>query len=463
VTQDRHPSSFRDPSGFVFTREGVLFRQVQESYRPHFEKLMASGLYEALVRDRLLVPHEEDAGALQWADPPAYKVLRPAVVPFLSFPYEWCFGELKDAALLTLKVLDLALDRGLVLKDASALNVQFYQGSPVLIDTLSFEIQKPGEPWVAYRQFCRHFLAPLALMAHVDGRLGILQQGFPDGLPLDLASRLLPLRTRLSLGLGLHLHAHAKFERRYSDGAGHPPPQMKGRRGPNLKALADSLRSCVESLKLPSRRTRWSGYELLGSYSEEALRHKREWVAGALDELRPATLWDFGANRGEFSQLASARGIATLAFDQDPWAVEEAYREAKSRRDENLLPLVLDLLNPSPDSGWENAERASLFRRAPANTVMALALVHHLAIGANLPLGRVASFLARCGRSLIIEFVPKEDPQVRQMLAIRDDIFPEYTVEGFEAAFSRHFRIKRAEPLLDSVRRLYLMERAVPE
>jgi hypothetical protein len=193
-------SSFRDPSGFLFIREGILYRQVNQVYREDYSRLMDSGLYEKLVKNGLLITHAETD--IQPADGVlSYKVICPERVPFISYPYEWSFGQLQDAALATLSIQRRALKLGMSLKDASAYNIQFPKGKAMLIDTLSFEQYQEGEPWVAYRQFCQHFLAPLALMAYKDVRLNQLLRIYIDGIPLDLASKLLPRSTRWNLGL----------------------------------------------------------------------------------------------------------------------------------------------------------------------------------------------------------------------------------------------------------------------
>lgn len=216
--QDKVAGSFRDPSGFVFVRNHVLFRQVNQQYRVHYDHLMDSGLYQRLLGDGLLVPHTEADGALAVSDD-AYKVIQPEAIPFISYPYEWCFSQYKDAALTTLAIQKRALEFGMSLKDASAYNIQLLRGKPVLIDTLSFELYPEGQPWVAYRQFCQHFLAPLALMSYRDMRLGQLMSTYIDGIPIDLASTLLPFRSRFRLALLLHIHLHARSQRRYADAA----------------------------------------------------------------------------------------------------------------------------------------------------------------------------------------------------------------------------------------------------
>ena len=209
-------ASFRDPSGFLFTRNGILYRQINRAYAEDYARLMDSGLYEKLVKANLLIPHVEvdQAPAEKEA---AFKVVQPERAPFISYPYEWSFSQLKDAALATLSIHKRALKLGMSLKDASAYNIQFVRGKAMLIDTLSFEIYKEGEPWIAYKQFCQHFLAPLALMSYRDIRLNQLLRIYIDGVPLDLASALLPFRTKLNFGLLTHIHVHADSQKRYSN------------------------------------------------------------------------------------------------------------------------------------------------------------------------------------------------------------------------------------------------------
>jgi ribosomal protein L11 methylase PrmA len=450
------PASFRDPSGFVFRRGGRLLRQVQLPYREHYDHLMASGLYAALVRDGALVAHEEVGDEPHRPDQ-AYKVLAPRCVPFVSYPYEWCFSQLRAAALLTLAVQKRALDFGMALKDASAYNVQFLGARPVLIDTLSFERYVAGEPWVAYRQFCQHFLAPLALMAFKDVRLGQLLRTHLDGVPLDLAASLLPLSSRWRPSLLLHVYLHARMQRACAARAAAPRTRAFSRHA--LLGLIDSLESAVRGLRWEPAGSPWADYYDNNTYTPAAREQKGQAVAEFLDRAAPRTVWDLGANTGFFSRVACARGITTVALDGDPACVEQMYLESARQGEARLLPLLVDLTNPSPGIGWDNRERMTLAERGPADAVLALGLVHHLAIGANVPLEVIARFLASAGRWLLVEFVPREDPQVGRMLAGRRDVFAGYGREQFQTAFGAFFSLQECRPLPDSGRALYVMRR----
>jgi hypothetical protein len=454
-----NPASFRDPSGFIFTHEGVLYRQVQNSYAQHYDFLIQSGLYENLVSAGFLIPHEEAPLSIAQTDS-AYKILKPELIPFISYPYEWTFSQLKDAAMLTLQVQKRALKKGMVLKDSSSFNIQFLRGKPVLIDTLSFERYEEGAPWIAYRQFCQHFLAPLALMSKKDVRLNHLFKIYIDGVPLDLASELLPFKTRLSPSLGTHIHFHAKSQKRYAD---KPVVKKNYRISPfQLRALIDSLESAIRSLEWKPEGTEWGSYYESTNYSQTATDQKKSIVESYLKETGARTLWDLGANTGIFSRIGSNSGIETISFDVDPAAVEKNYREMKLHKETHLLPLLNDLTNPSPAIGFENKERMSLEERGPADAAFALALVHHLAISNNLPLRRIAEYFSRLCKWLIIEFVPKNDSQVQRLLATREDIFPDYVQTAFEKEFSQYFHLRQSTKITDSERTLYLMEKIEP-
>ena len=448
-------ASFRDPSGFLFSRDGVLYREVNRKYEQEYSQLMKSGLYEKLVKAGLLISHIEVDQAPAEAEI-AYKIIQPERVPFISYPYEWSFGQLKDAALTTLSIQRRALKVGMSLKDASAYNIQFVRGRPALIDTLSFEIYKERQPWVAYRQFCQHFLAPLALMALRDVRLNQLLRVYIDGVPLDLASGLLPSKTRFNFGLLTHIHLHASAQKRYS-GA-----EVKSRAGTMNKqamtGLIDSLDAAVRKLDWNPGGTEWGNYYDITNYSNAAFEHKKQLVDEWSARMKPVFVLDLGANNGVFSRVASETGSYVVSADIDPAAVEQNYRQVKADKSENLLPLLLDLTNPSPSIGWANQERDSFTSRGPADMVLALALIHHLAISNNVPFPQIAAFLQHLGKCLVIEFVPKSDSQVQKLLVAREDIFPDYTREGFESAFRQNFTIRESVPLQESERVLYLLE-----
>jgi len=448
-------SSFRDPAGFVFFREGQLLRQINKSYQKHYDMLMISGLYEKLQNQQAIIAHQEVSNS---SDSTAYKTIAPKKLPFISYPYEWCFGQLKDAALLTLEIQKIALDHGMTLKDASAYNIQFDQGKPTLIDTLSFETYKEGQPWQAYRQFCQHFLAPLALMHYSNMHAGRLSTIWLDGIPLDIAASFLPAKTKWRFSTMMHIHLHAKSQKHYERKETASTQAMMSKF--QMLSLLDSLTTTIKKLKPHKQNTEWGDYYDRTNYSDDSIADKKIIVTQFIKQISPTSVWDLGGNDGHFSRVASELGIPTISFDIDPVAVEQNYQQVKAKKETHILPLVLDLTNPSPAIGWANAERDSLTARGPAHTLLALALIHHLAISNNVPFEKIAHYFSQLGNNLIIEFVPKSDSKVQFLLKSREDIFNSYDVQHFEESFQQYFSIVKKQQVMHSERIIYLMRKA---
>lgn len=446
-------SSFRDPKGFIFKHEGDLYRQINPSARDDYDSLMSGGLYSYLTDKELLVKHEEVSNI----NANAYKTIKPEIIDFISYPYEWCFEQLRDAALLTLRIQKIALKHGMSLKDASAYNVQFLHGKPIFIDTLSFEIYEEGKPWDAYRQFCQHFLAPLTLASYKDFRLTKLLSDFIDGIPLDLAASLLPKRTKLKFSIASHIHWHSKTQGKHADKAtDHKKIAKISKTG--LLGIVSNLNATIEELKWNANDTEWGDYYNNTNYSNTAFNLKKDLIRAMLSKTKAKRLWDLGANDGTFSSIGASMGMQTVAFDIDPIAVNKNYIKVRKGEGYGMLPILMDLTNPSTNLGWAHSERDSLAKRGKADCAMALALIHHLAISNNLPLGHIAGYFKELCQYLIIEFVPKSDSKVKTLLSTREDIFPDYTYEGFEKAFFADFELVEKQPIADSDRTLYLLK-----
>lgn len=454
----RENSSFRDPSGIVFYQDDRVYRQVNRSYKQNFEALFKSGLYKKLVQEQLLLPHKR-VNHPPFKSGTSYMVMEADKIPFISYPYEWAFSQLKDAALLTLAIEKKALDYGMSLKDASSYNTQFFLGKPIFIDLLSFEKYNKGRPWVAYRQFCQHFLGPLSLMSYVDLRLNQLLRIYIDGIPLDLVSKLLPKKTVLNFLLFSHIHLHAKNQQLFGEGDKKRRAKKIFMSFQTLLRIIESLESAIKKLTLKEKKSEWGDYYSFTNYSRQAFSKKKQLVDSFIKRIRPKTVWDLGSNTGEFTRIAADTGKYVVSFDIDPLAVERNYLLVKENKEKNILPLIVDLINPSSSLGWNLKERRSIFDRGPADGVLALALLHHLAIANNVPFEKIAEFFAGITRYLIIEFIPKEDSQVGKMLSQREDIFSSYDQKNFEKVFSRLFKIVSIDKIKGTVRSLYLMEK----
>ncbi len=448
--------SFRDPSGFVYKKNGDIFRQVNMSYKEQYDYLMESGLYGTLIESDLLISHEEFCKNENPCSKKTYKILKAEKIPFISFPFEWSFSQLRDAALLTLRVQKIALDFGMSLKDASAYNIQFIRGKPIFIDTLSFEKYYEGKPWVAYRQFCQHFLAPLTIIKYKDIRLIQLLKSCLDGIPLELTSSLLPLYSIFNLSILFHIHLHAKTQELYATKKVNIKEKNINKN--SCYGIIDSLETAISGLKWMPPKTNWYNYYENFNYTDGSFEQKKQCIIKYLGKINPRNVWDIGSNIGLFSRIASDKGIFTVSMDIDPHCIEVNYLKSKEKKETNILPLIMDVTNPSPNIGWNNQERISLVGRGPVDCIMALAIIHHLVISNNVPIRMVAKFFRSMCNSLIIEFVPKSDNQVKKLLSTRKDVFFDYNKDSFEKHFLKYFKIVEFIKIQDSERIIYFME-----
>jgi hypothetical protein len=456
-TYTRHPSSFKDPAGFVFRSAGSIYRQVNQYYASQYQHLVQSGLYNKLVAAHQLIPHqqlnENITNTPEW-----YTTLLPEPVQYISYPYEWCFEQLKDAALLTLGIVQTSLQHGMILKDATPFNIQFYKGKPVFIDTLSFDIYDEQQPWIAYRQFCQCFLFPLYLEHYLKTDIQRTLSTYIDGIPVDIIAKLLPLKSRLSLGVWLHVYLQHSTT---ANATRNNNKQAAVRF--NKKKLLDVINHLTSIIKnfSPGKSyiTTWSNYYEDTILSKEYLQAKDAIIRGYCNQTTARTVLDLGANDGYFSKLFAGYNMEVVATDADSRCISRLYEEVKQRRIQNILPLILDIANPSPAIGFHNQERAAFHDRIQTDLVAALALVHHLVIGKNISLPALAGYFNSIAPELIIEFIPKEDPKVQQMLHSRPDTFPDYDQDHFEAHFSSFFTIAEKTPVPGTHRTLYLMKR----
>lgn len=449
-----HPASFKDPSGFIFEADGKVYRQVNKLYAAQYQQLMQSGLYNTLIANNQLLPHtvvdENITGDTEW-----YTTLLPEQLSFISYPYEWCFDELRDAALLTLSLVRTSLEYGMILKDATPFNIQFHKGRPVFIDTLSFDIYTPSKPWVAYRQFCETFLFPLYLEHYLKIDCIKLLSTYLTGIPVEVTAKLLPNKSKWNLGVRLHVLLQNNIKKNKTTTAAAVVFSKQ-----KLINLVSHLESIIRSLQpgYPPVTT-WSNYYEETILGKEYLHQKEMLLKKFVTSLSYTTVADLGANDGYFTRILAEKDKSVIAIDSDSRCINSLYQYIQKQSVPNITALIADLSNPTPAVGFANTERDSLPERLKPDLVLALALVHHLVIGKNIPLIRLAPFFATLAPQLIIEFVPREDEKVKQLLHTREDIFSDYTIENFEHYFSLYFTMKAKEVIPGTTRILYCFVR----
>jgi len=463
---ERDPGSFRDRESRVLVGTDAVYRLLSERGAEDWSYLASSRLFEDFTADGTLVSTEETSNGV--ADPEASRVLGQPVravlrherVPFVSYPYEWTFGMLREAALLQLDLQLAALEEGMSLKDATPYNVQWRGSNPVFIDIGSFETLREGEPWAGYRQFCMLFLYPLMLQAYRGIAFQPLARGSIDGIAPTDAARLLRGRDRFRRGVLSHVHLHARMERRYGDRDGAEIKRDLRRasfKAELIKANVTRLRKLVARLNWRAGDTAWTRYREANTYTGEDTARKAAFVRAAVAERRPALVWDMGCNDGAYAKAAVDSGAGyVVAFDLDHATVEALYRTLREAGNTQILPLVLDLADPSPGLGWRGMERRPIEGRGRPDLALVLALIHHLSITANVPLAEILDWLRSLDRAVVLEFPTREDPKVQGLLSgKRQGSNGDYELETFERLLGERFSIRRREPLPSGTRILY--------
>lgn len=453
--------SFRDPSGRVLRHDNRVLRAVFEAGAAQYAAARDSGVLDAMIAEGWLLPAEALGGeGLGELAPGAVHWLEHPVLDFVSYPYEWCFSALKAAALHHLDFQLALLGKGFTLSDATAYNVQFRGTKPVFIDHLSIIPYEEGSVWAGQRQFGMQFLNPLYLWAKKGIAPHAWYRGSLEGIEPEELVKLLGLRDRLSFTVIAHIVGPAAFaRRRVADGLEAKTSRPAHLPKKRLVAILTSLRDYVAGLSLAGEKTVWDDYATNNSYDEARRDAKHRFVAEAVGPVAPRLLFDIGCNSGEFSRTSLEAGArSVVGFDFDFGALERAFASFDKAK-APVLPLWLDATNPSPSQGWAGGERKSLQDRASADMVLALAVIHHLAIAKNIPLDMAVDWLMGLAPAGVIEFPSKSDPMVQQLLRGRVDIFPAYTEEAFLAHVGARGRIVRQDRLGEGGRLIVAYDR----
>ena len=456
-TTNRHASSFRDPSGYILVKDGIVYRNINPVYFKQYQSLTGSGFYKKLFESGLLVKHTEVAADAN------HVLIQPENIPFFSYPYEWSFTQYKHAALHTLKLQKYCLQNGYTLKDATAFNITFNNGAPVFVDTLSFDVYTEGEPWRAYKQFLMHFFGPLLLAKYYgNDMLKTLQQHI-DGMPLQKVAKLLPFTARFNATVYTNIFLTAKYDAKYSSDEGGTEKKVNIPKASQLKII-DSLYNYIKDLTL-NEKTEWKDYYAITNYDAEAFEHKRQLVKKWYQSIGGQKVLDLGGNDGTFSRVLKDDAKEILVTDIDPNAVDYNYQQVLKNKEHNLLPLVSDLLNPAPGIGFNNKERAPLQERIANNkydVALALALIHHISLSGNVPFAMSAQMFASLTPYLIIEFPDREDSWVSFLLKSKREFaeyFDYYNRNNFEKDYAQFYTVIEKQQIPNTHRTLYLLKR----
>jgi ribosomal protein L11 methylase PrmA len=458
-----NPGSFRDPGGHVLSHGEEVLRTVSHGRAAGIAALLQSAFYRERGGTQIVATEIVDDPALlrQVSERSQFRLLlKHERVDLISYPFEWPFSLLKNAALFHLDLHMAALDSGFHMSDGSAYNVQFRGCEPIFIDLLSFHDYIPGSYWFGYKQFCEQFLGPLLLTAKLGVPYNNWYRGALNGIDILHVARSLPLAARLSLSIQLHIMLQARLAGRVQSHDLTAATQTRKLSESGLRNLLSSVRKLVVSLQPKGiENTYWREYDRKNSYQSEEMQTKRSMVMRFCMAYRPRTLLDVGCNSGEFSELALASGADyVVGIDQDFGALQAAVSRAQERR-LRFLPLYQDLTNPSSAAGWAERERLSLTSRLHADAVIALAVLHHLVIGNNIPLRDAVEWIVRLAPRGVVEFVPPSDPMVRQMLLRRNIEFPDYSEEHFRTALSAVASIKSVQLTSKHRRKVFWYER----
>jgi SAM-dependent methyltransferase len=453
--------SFRDRDGRVYLAGDRVIRGLSQAALEAFRILQEKPFHGEFVEQGRMVGSRE----IQADEVPLPKEIRQQWAGFLehdrvsviTYPYEWTFGMLKDAALLQLDLVEAAILNGMTLKDATPYNVQFDKGRPVFIDIASFEPMAEGAPWAGYRQFCEMFLFPLMMQAYKGVHFQPLMRSSIDGIGVQTMSRLCGLRDRFRKGVLTHVWLQAKMDSRYGGTQQNVRSELKsaGFNKELILANVRKLRKLVKRLNWQGDGSEWGSYEEFHNYSETDHERKENFIRDSVRDGQAELVADIGCNTGQFSKIAAESVRQVLAMDLDHFAVERLYREVRGTGQSGILPLVQNIADPSPNWGWRNSERTELARRIRPDLVLCLALIHHVVITANVPLEEFVAWLAGLSDQLVIEYVSRSDDKVETLLRNKEDKYSDYSRENLERELRRHYHIERSESLESGNRHLY--------
>lgn len=457
------PGSFRDRHGRIIYSQGSVYRGISEQAFQNWDTLDSSIFFHKAIQQGKIVQTEKiEINKLTdrsigngWA-----AVLKHQTIPFISYPYEWSYGMLKDAALLQLELLESAVAEDMTMKDATTFNIQWIGTQPIFIDIASFEKLLLGTPWTGYRQFCEMFLYPLMLQAYKDIPFHPWLRGSIDGINPEEFNKLISLRDFFKRGIFIDVYLQSKLQAKYAQANRQVKDEIRtsGFRKEMITANIRRLKKIISNIQWKRIKSEWANYATDNSYTDSDSERKAAFVREVVQTKPFNLVWDLGSNTGRFSRIAAEKAKYVIAMDSDHLAVERLYQELKKEGNQNILPMVMNLADSSPNLGWRGLERKSLIKRGRPDLTLCLALIHHMVISANIPVSEFVDWLASLGSDLIIEFVTKEDPMVIFLLRNKEDQYTDYELDYFERSLMTKFKIRKREALASGTRYLYHAE-----
>ncbi len=450
--------SFRDPEGHVFSYENEIYRTLSSGAYARMNTLLNLPFFNKWVEEGKIIPTK----LLKATDTFPKKVsvgdhvLWHEKIEYLTYPFEWSFSMLKDAGLLMLDLLEELLENNFILKDGTAWNISFYKGKPCFYDILSIDVYQEGQPWEGFSQFLQEFLYPLMLQAHHNVDFQSFWRATHQGIPVSILSKTMSKTSLFKRGVFKYVFLQEKLSSSKTVSEATIRHEFSPQVFPK-KALLNfikNLRGCVESLQINKGKSIWKDYYSQNSYEVDDTKEKESFIREGLKKLGPKSVMDLGCNTGHYSLIA-AKASQVIACDLDPTCIDQVY----SHKNKSIVPVVLNLMTPSPSMGWSLNERKDVFTRLKTDSFMALALIHHLCISQNVPLNSFVQFLKFIAPQGIVEWVDKTDPMVKFLLRNRADIFKDYTLDNFKDLLSQHFNIEKMISLNKGTRNLLLLSK----
>ncbi|WP_295234433.1 hypothetical protein [Sediminibacterium sp.] len=451
-----NPRSFKDNDAIVFSLNGIYFRAIKNSYKLHYEHLINSGLHQNLTSLNYLISHSYEKFD-QELIPDTFIYCKPDQLNFISFPAEWCFSQFQDSAITTLEITKKSLEYGMILKDASFLNIQLHEGKTILIDTSSFVLFNEGEYWKGYKQFVEHYFIPLIISNNTSSEFFKILLNFHDGIPIWKSLSFFKFLDYFNLHVFIHIYLFSKSSKKTNT---YTKIGIRKKSKLSIQGIIDSLQSGIVKLKPGSIKSAWKDYySTSNNYENESFDFKSQYILNIVEKKYFKKVLDLGSNTGHFSRIIHKHVGFVVSIDNDCDVVDINYQLNKKLAIKNIYPLVIDILNPTPSFGWKGMEYESFIERSKSDLVLALALIHHLYFKHYVSFNKMADLFYELGENLVIEFVEKEDSQI----LLFDELFEGqkvgYNSDAFENAFTKKFTILNKTKIPESNRLLYYFKR----